>query len=73
MSTPRLIALLAASAALGGCAGPGQDATLRYENSRAGQAEAALFDNNPYRYNRPGWRPGDSYEQWRAGQAKRSQ
>lgn len=62
MSTKKLITLVVASAALAGFAGAtlGQDAKARYEDSRAGQAAAALFANNPYWYNKPGWRPGDS-------------
>ena len=62
MTTRKLITVLAASAALAGFAGAtfGQDASAAYQNSRAGQAEAATFANNPYWYNKPGWRPGDT-------------
>ena len=62
MTTRKLITVLAASAALAGFAGTtlGQDAGAAYKNSRAGQAEATLFATNPYWYNKPGWRPGDT-------------
>jgi len=62
MSTRKLITVVVAGAALVGFAGTtlGQDAKARYESSRAGQAEAAIFANNPYWYNKPGWRPGDT-------------
>lgn len=64
MLTRKLITAVLAGAALAGLAGAtfAQDAGAAYRNSVAGQAEAATFENNPYWYNKPGWRPGGTLQ-----------